>query len=75
LDNFKAHPSLEDVIIVRENEYCQSEQMSIFVGVIYAYKGMLLIFGAFLAWETRNVSIPALNDRYFMEFIDKIKIF
>lgn len=57
-----AHPSLEDVIIVRENEYCQSEQMNIFVGVIYAYKGMLLIFGAFLAWETRNVSIPALND-------------
>lgn len=36
--------------------------MNIFVGVIYAYKGMLLIFGAFLAWETRNVSIPALND-------------
>lgn len=36
--------------------------MTIFVGVIYAYKGMLLIFGAFLAWETRNVSIPALND-------------
>ncbi|CAH1727931.1 unnamed protein product [Chironomus riparius] len=57
-----AHPSLEDVIIVRENEYCQSEQMNIFVGIIYAYKGMLLIFGAFLAWETRNVSIPALND-------------
>lgn len=59
---FQAHPTLEDVIIVRENEYCQSEQMNIFVGVIYAYKGMLLIFGAFLAWETRNVSIPALND-------------
>lgn len=58
----QAHPSLEDVIIVRENEYCQSEQMNIFVGIIYAYKGMLLIFGAFLAWETRNVSIPALND-------------
>lgn len=36
--------------------------MSIFLGIIYAYKGMLLIFGAFLAWETRNVSIPALND-------------
>lgn len=36
--------------------------MNIFVGIIYAYKGMLLIFGAFLAWETRNVSIPALND-------------
>lgn len=52
---FQAHPSLEDVLIVRENEYCQSEQMNIFVGVIYAYKGMLLIFGAFLAWETREL--------------------
>ncbi|XP_052867877.1 gamma-aminobutyric acid type B receptor subunit 2 [Anopheles cruzii] len=56
------HPTLEDVIIVQENEYCQSNQMNIFIGVIYAYKGLLLIFGAFLAWETRHVSIPALND-------------
>ncbi|XP_038105232.1 gamma-aminobutyric acid type B receptor subunit 2 isoform X1 [Culex quinquefasciatus] len=56
------HPTLEDVIIVQENEYCQSNQMSIFIGIIYAYKGLLLIFGAFLAWETRHVSIPALND-------------
>ena len=24
--------------------------------------GLLLIFGAFLAWETRNVTVPALND-------------
>ncbi|XP_053674223.1 gamma-aminobutyric acid type B receptor subunit 2 [Anopheles nili] len=56
------HPTLEDVIIVQENEYCQSSKMTIFIGVIYAYKGLLLIFGAFLAWETRHVSIPALND-------------
>ncbi|XP_055677192.1 gamma-aminobutyric acid type B receptor subunit 2 isoform X2 [Lutzomyia longipalpis] len=56
------HPSLEDVLIARENEYCQSEKITVFIGVIYAYKGLLLIFGAFLAWETRHVSIPALND-------------
>ncbi|XP_049881941.1 gamma-aminobutyric acid type B receptor subunit 2 [Pectinophora gossypiella] len=56
------HPSSEDIVIVQENEYCQSERMSIFIGVIYAYKGLLLVFGAFLAWETRHVSIPALND-------------
>ncbi|XP_031640680.1 gamma-aminobutyric acid type B receptor subunit 2 isoform X1 [Contarinia nasturtii] len=56
------HPSLEDVLIVQENEYCQSSRITIFIGVIYAYKGILLIFGAFLAWETRHVSIPALND-------------
>lgn len=76
---------MEDIIIVQENEYCQSERITIFISVIYAYKGILLvyivfffirsenvksnlcvmftqIFGAFLAWETRHVSIPALND-------------
>ncbi|XP_046665418.1 gamma-aminobutyric acid type B receptor subunit 2 isoform X2 [Homalodisca vitripennis] len=57
-----SHPHSEDIIIIPENEYCQSNRMTIFVGSIYAYKGLLMIFGAFLAWETRHVSIPALND-------------
>lgn len=35
--------SLEDVIIVQENEYCQSERITIFIGIIYAYKGILLV--------------------------------
>ncbi|OAD60223.1 Gamma-aminobutyric acid type B receptor subunit 2 [Eufriesea mexicana] len=56
------HPSSEDIIIIPENEYCQSNRMTIYLGCIYAYKGLLMIFGAFLAWETRHVSIPALND-------------
>lgn len=29
---------------------------------ICSLKGILLIFGVFLAWETRNVHYPALND-------------
>ncbi|KAG7202412.1 hypothetical protein KM043_018728 [Ampulex compressa] len=56
------HPSSEDIIIIPENEYCQSNRMTVYLGCIYAYKGLLMIFGAFLAWETRHVSIPALND-------------
>ncbi|KAK9753076.1 Receptor family ligand binding region [Popillia japonica] len=56
------HPSSEDIFIIPENEYCASQRMTIFIGSIYAYKGLLMIFGAFLAWETRHVSIPALND-------------
>ncbi|XP_043794606.1 gamma-aminobutyric acid type B receptor subunit 2 isoform X2 [Apis laboriosa] len=60
--NKKPHPSSEDIIIIPENEYCQSNRMTIYLGCIYAYKGLLMIFGAFLAWETRHVSIPALND-------------
>ena len=37
------HPSSEDIVIVQENEYCQSERMTIFIGIIYAYKGLLLV--------------------------------
>ncbi|XP_060533297.1 gamma-aminobutyric acid type B receptor subunit 2 isoform X2 [Cylas formicarius] len=61
-------PSNEDTIIIPENEYCASGKMSIFIGSIYAYKGLLMIFGAFLAWETRHVSIPALNDSRYVGF-------
>ncbi|XP_034937802.1 gamma-aminobutyric acid type B receptor subunit 2-like, partial [Chelonus insularis] len=55
-------PSNEDVLMIPENEYCQSNNMTVYLVIIYAYKGSLMIFGAFLAWETRHVSIPALND-------------
>ncbi|XP_072109542.1 gamma-aminobutyric acid type B receptor subunit 2 isoform X2 [Mobula birostris] len=43
-------------------EHCENANMSIWLGIVYAYKGLLMLFGCFLAWETRNVSIPALND-------------
>ncbi|XP_022255170.1 gamma-aminobutyric acid type B receptor subunit 2-like [Limulus polyphemus] len=52
----------KDVVIIPEMEFCQSEKMTIFLGSTYAYKGLLMAFGCFLAWETRHVSIPALND-------------
>ncbi|XP_042218795.1 uncharacterized protein LOC121863980 isoform X3 [Homarus americanus] len=51
-----------DILVIPENEYCKSQKISVFVGCIYAYKGLLMVFGCFLAWETRLVSIPALND-------------
>ncbi|XP_069181046.1 uncharacterized protein [Procambarus clarkii] len=51
-----------DILVIPENEYCKSQKISVFIGCIYAYKGLLMVFGCFLAWETRLVSIPALND-------------
>ncbi|RMX44624.1 hypothetical protein pdam_00002738 [Pocillopora damicornis] len=41
---------------------CTCENITIWLACIYVYKGLLLLFGAFLAWETRKVHIPALND-------------
>ncbi|XP_013776602.1 gamma-aminobutyric acid type B receptor subunit 2-like isoform X2 [Limulus polyphemus] len=52
----------EDSVVIPELEFCNSQNMTVFLGSIYAYKGLLMAFGCFLAWETRHVSIPALND-------------
>lgn len=41
---------------------CEVNNIAIWLGLLYAYKGILLLFGLFLAWETRTVNIPALND-------------
>ncbi|XP_013415617.1 gamma-aminobutyric acid type B receptor subunit 2 [Lingula anatina] len=51
-----------DMEIIPQVDYCFSTHMTIWLSILYAYKGVLLIFGCFLAWETRHVSIPALND-------------
>ena len=52
----------EDAIITPVLYQCTCQYKSYFLGVLFAYKGILLLFGLFLAWETRNVSIPVLND-------------
>ncbi|XP_059157724.1 gamma-aminobutyric acid type B receptor subunit 2-like [Physella acuta] len=51
-----------DFEIIPKIDYCTSSFMEIWLGALYAYKGLLLAFGVFLAWETRHVTIPALND-------------
>ncbi|OQV15825.1 Gamma-aminobutyric acid type B receptor subunit 2 [Hypsibius exemplaris] len=51
-----------DFLIKPQIGFCVSEHMTIYLGVTYAFKGILMAFGCFLAWETRHVSIPALND-------------
>ncbi|XP_069131836.1 gamma-aminobutyric acid type B receptor subunit 1-like isoform X2 [Argopecten irradians] len=35
-------------------------------GVIYGYKGILLLFGIFLAYETRSVKLKQVNDSRFV---------
>ena len=41
---------------------CKCDHIATWTGCLYAYKGLLLVLGVFLAWETRNVNFPALND-------------
>ncbi|KAJ7383923.1 hypothetical protein OS493_024608 [Desmophyllum pertusum] len=49
---------MEELLIYR----CTSNYYLTWVMSICGLKGILLIFGVFLAWETRNVHYPSLND-------------
>ena len=59
----------DDTEIIPKLEHCESKNLSYWLGAVYTFKGLLLVFGVFLAWETRAVTIPALNDsRYIGKF-------
>ncbi len=55
-----------DLFIVSAVTVCKSDLNDIWQIVLYAIKGVLLVFGVFLAWQARKVSIPALNDSKFI---------
>ncbi|XP_038071683.1 uncharacterized protein LOC119740441 [Patiria miniata] len=55
-------PEIPNRIIQPFIRYCTCDTLTYWLGALYGYKGLLLIFGTFLAWETRKVSIPGLND-------------
>ncbi|ELU10782.1 hypothetical protein CAPTEDRAFT_200216 [Capitella teleta] len=66
LEEIKADPQEDpenpDYLIVRSLTRCSSKNGGWVQLIFYGIKGVVLIFGVFLAWQTRQVSIPALND-------------
>ncbi|XP_071549928.1 gamma-aminobutyric acid type B receptor subunit 1 isoform X2 [Panulirus ornatus] len=54
--------TVEDVKIKPELEHCESHHNTIWLGLLYGYKGLLLIFGLFLAYETRSIKLKQIND-------------
>ncbi|XP_072171332.1 gamma-aminobutyric acid type B receptor subunit 2-like [Diadema setosum] len=60
--NFKTDPNRPNLIIKTEQHNCDSKHEQYFIWTLFIYKGLLLVFGTFITWQTRNVSIPALND-------------
>lgn len=63
---FQPSPEDQDIIYIYQSSSCQSVHMDKWLGSFYAFKGLLLIFGVYMAWETRNVKIPALNDSQYI---------
>ncbi|XP_072043527.1 gamma-aminobutyric acid type B receptor subunit 1-like [Amphiura filiformis] len=52
----------QHVVNIHYIQQCTSDNLIYWLLPLYTYKGLLLIFGTFLVWETRKVTIPALND-------------
>ncbi|XP_063727895.1 gamma-aminobutyric acid type B receptor subunit 2-like isoform X2 [Symsagittifera roscoffensis] len=50
----------EEQVLFSDGCYCT--HMAKWLALLYGYKGLTMLFGCFLAWETRSVTIPALND-------------
>ena len=48
-------PNDDDTIYKYEMPVCHSEYQVYFTAVLLGIQGILLIFGAFLAWQTRKV--------------------
>ncbi|XP_039707146.1 gamma-aminobutyric acid type B receptor subunit 1 isoform X6 [Pteropus medius] len=51
-----------DVSILPQLEHCSSKKMNTWLGIFYGYKGLLLLLGIFLAYETKSVSTEKIND-------------
>ncbi|GLV38004.1 metabotropic GABA-B receptor subtype 1 [Carabus blaptoides fortunei] len=56
-------PSASDDVKIRpELEHCESHNNTVWLGVVYGYKGLVLVFGLFLAYETRSLKVKQIND-------------
>lgn len=53
---------LEDVRFQPQLERCESSSSMIWYGIFFCYKGLVLLFGLFLSYETRSVKMKQLND-------------
>ncbi|XP_067042004.1 gamma-aminobutyric acid type B receptor subunit 2-like isoform X2 [Acropora muricata] len=56
------NPNQEDIEIHTTTQQCVSNYYSSWIIGLILFKGALLLFGVFLAWETRNVHYAELND-------------
>ncbi|KAK9307833.1 hypothetical protein QLX08_001913 [Tetragonisca angustula] len=60
------NPQDRGVVYQPQVEVCRSQHTNSWLGALYIYKGLLLIVGVYMAWETRHVKIPALNDSQYI---------
>nr|QAB04952.1 GABAB-R1-d [Nematostella vectensis] len=55
-----------DVMVTPFYESCHSKHSTTWLYIIMGYKGLILLVGCFISWETRKVKVRALNDSRFV---------
>ncbi|XP_069131829.1 gamma-aminobutyric acid type B receptor subunit 2-like [Argopecten irradians] len=58
----------DDVVLSEVFMQCNHKYFVYWAAAEYLYKGLLLAFGTFLAWETRDIHVAALNDSIYIGF-------
>lgn len=53
--------AIGEVVVSRCELGCRSKYQKYFLGTLYGIHALLLVFGTFLAWETRKVKYRALS--------------
>ncbi|XP_071806888.1 probable G-protein coupled receptor 156 [Asterias amurensis] len=43
-------------------QFCQSNNTGIWFTILFSFKAAILLMGTYLSWETRNVTVPSMND-------------
>ncbi len=59
-------PQDSDADIENVHEECLCDNYAYLIGALYVYKGLLVVFGLFLAYESRNVKYYYINDSRFV---------
>uniref|UniRef100_A0A8C1LRT9 G-protein coupled receptors family 3 profile domain-containing protein n=1 Tax=Cyprinus carpio TaxID=7962 RepID=A0A8C1LRT9_CYPCA len=63
-----ADPHGQDFFIQPFSERCENTYIGFWMTAFYVYKGIILLSTCFLAWITRHMNIPAVNDSRSIRF-------
>ena len=55
-------------VVQQQYEYCSCDKYNYLIGILYVLKGSIVLFGLFLAYETRNVDYKYMNDAKYVSF-------
>ncbi|KAJ8984969.1 hypothetical protein NQ317_007839, partial [Molorchus minor] len=54
------------VVYQPQVEVCSSQNTVGWYIALFSYKGIILVMGVFMAWKTRHIKVPALNDSQYI---------